>query len=71
MKVQHQQKQQGFKSQTEDGEMLTTRLFQLVSDIRSLTYGSSHCNPQHESQLLWLDFRFGPDRHSNTHVYRW
>lgn len=70
MKVQHQQKQQGFKSQTKDGEMLTSRLFQLTSDIRSLTYGSSHHNPQPESQLLGLDFRFGPDRHSVMHVYR-
>lgn len=69
MKVQHQQKQQGFKSQTKDGEMLTSRLFQLMSDVQSLTYGSPHYNPQPESQLL--DFRFGPDRHSNMHVDRW
>lgn len=35
MKVQHQQKQQRPKSQTKDGEMLTSRLFQLMSDIHS------------------------------------
>lgn len=72
MKVHQQRKQQGFKSQTKDGEMLTSRLFQLMSDVQSLTYGSSHYDPQPESQLWWwLDFRFGPDHHSNMHVYRW
>lgn len=66
MKVQHQQKQQGLKSRTKDGEMLTSRLFQLMSDVQSLTYGSSHYNPQPGSQLL--DFRFGPDLYGNVHV---
>lgn len=63
MKVQHQQKQRGFKSQTKDGEMLPSRLFQLMSDVQSLTCGSSHYDPQ----LLWLDFR-SSQQHARLHM---
>lgn len=80
MKVKHQQKQQGPESQTKHGKILTSRLFQLKSDDRDIDSSSNCCvfdiwiithniNVHTESQLLWLDVKFGPDHHSSTHVY--